>query len=183
MAKFGAILEIIRREIADGKYDADHRLPTESQLVARFNVSRPTVARALLELQKEGIVERRAGSGTYLKGDARRNSGMLGLIVPALGKTEIFDPICTEIAQQAQADRYTVLWNGTWPEDPSERAKLAEELCHRYIREKVSGVFFAPVELLPTGENINQRISDALDEAGIPVVLLDRDMYKFPRRS
>lgn len=183
MSKYNAILEAIRKEIDDGKYDSDQRLPTEAQLVARFKVSRPTVARALRELQTAGIVERRAGSGTYLKSGVARDAGLLGLIVPALGRTEIFDPICAEIARQAQIARYALLWSGSWPDAPAARAQQAEELCHRYIREQVCGVFFAPVELLPEDESINQRIVAALDEAGVPVVLLDRDLYKFPRRS
>lgn len=183
MAKFGVILEAIRKEIADGKYDSHRRLPTEAQLVERFGVSRPTVARALRELQNEGVVERRAGSGTYLKSGAVRDAGLLGLIVPALGNTEIFDPICAEIARQAHLMHYALLWSGSWPDDAVARAQQAEDLCHRYIRERVSGVFFAPVEMLPQDESVNQRIVQALDEAGIPVVLLDRDMYKFPRRS
>lgn len=183
VSKFEAILEAIRKEIADGKYDSGQRLPTEAQLVARFGVSRPTVARALRELQNDGVVERRAGSGTYLKVGAARDAGLLGLIVPSLGNTEIFDPICAEIARQAHLTHYALLWSGSWPDDPVARARQAEDLCHRYIREKVSGVFFAPVELLPQDESVNQRIATALDEAGIPVVLLDRDMYKFPRRS
>lgn len=183
MAKYGAILEVIRKEIADGRYDSDQRLPTEAQLVARFGVSRPTVARALRELQDEGIVERRAGSGTYLKSGAARDAGLLGLIVPSLGNTEIFDPICAEIARQAHLAHYALLWSGSWPDTAEARAQQAEELCHRYIRERVSGVFFAPVELLPQDELVNERIVTALDEAGVPVVLLDRDMYKFPRRS
>lgn len=183
MAKFDVILEALRKEIADGVYDSDRRLPTEAQLVARFGVSRPTVARAMRELQNDGVVERRAGSGTYLKSGAARDAGLLALIVPALGNTEIFDPICAEIARQAHVMHYALLWSGSWPDDPEARALQAEDLCHRYIREHVSGVFYAPVELLPQDETVNQRIVRALDDAGIPVVLLDRDMYKFPRRS
>jgi DNA-binding GntR family transcriptional regulator len=51
-------------EIATGKHDPAGRLPSEAQLVKRFGVSRPTVARALRDLQSEGLIERRAGSGT-----------------------------------------------------------------------------------------------------------------------
>ncbi len=183
MPKYNGILEAIRKEISDGKYDIDRRLPTEAQLVTRFGVSRPTVARALRELQDEGVVERRAGSGTFLKSGAVRDAGLLGLIVPALGNTEIFDPICSEIARQAHLNRYALLWSGSWPENPAARAQQAEELCHRYIREQIDGAFFAPVELLPEDESVNERIVKALDKANIPVVLIDRDMYKFPRRS
>ena len=50
----------LRDEIAAGRYRGERRLPTEAELVARFGVSRPTVGRALRELQIEGLIERRA---------------------------------------------------------------------------------------------------------------------------
>ena len=183
MSKFRIILQALRKEIAEGKYAAQRRLPTESQLVARFEVSRPTVTRALDEMEAEGIVERRAGSGTYLKRGAPLDAGRLGMIVPALGNTEIFDPICAEIVREASEEQYTVLSNGSWPDNPADRARLAEDLCRQYIQKQVSGVFFAPVELIPEDEALNLRVVAALDEAGIPLVLLDRDTHRFPHRS
>src|SRR5262245_2685701 len=63
-------LEISRHlltEIAAGKYGASGRLPSEAHLSKQFKVSRPTVARALLDLTTEGIIERRAGSGSYVR--------------------------------------------------------------------------------------------------------------------
>ena len=51
-------------EIAAGKYGVSGRLPGEDQLVRKFGVSRTTIGRALRDLQTEGIIERRAGSGT-----------------------------------------------------------------------------------------------------------------------
>jgi len=183
MAKFRPIAEAIRKEIEDGRYAPKERLPTESQLVARFKVSRPTVARALRVLEDEGLLDRRVGSGTYLKKAPQTGAGKLGLIVPALGKTEIFDPICAELFRHTHDNRFTLLSSGSRRDEPDARAQQAEELCHRFIREQVSGVFFAPIELIPEDEAINHRITEALDAAGIPIVLLDRDTCKFPRRS
>ena len=45
-------------EILAGKHDSARRLPSEAQLVKRFGVSRPTVARALLDLKIKGILDR-----------------------------------------------------------------------------------------------------------------------------
>src|ERR687885_2585054 len=53
-------------EIAAGKYGPSGRLPSEAQLVKRFQVSRPTIARALRDLQDQGLIERRVGSGSYV---------------------------------------------------------------------------------------------------------------------
>jgi GntR family transcriptional regulator of arabinose operon len=47
----------------------------------------------------------------------------------------------------------------------------------------VSGVFFAPLELTEDKDLINQSVISALEAAAIPIVLLDRDVVAFPKRS
>src|SRR5437899_8328474 len=72
-------------EIAAGKYAPSGRLPSEAQLVERFRVSRPTVGRALRDLQDQGLIERRVGSGSFVRrpdpgasaGVGRRQLGLL----------------------------------------------------------------------------------------------------------
>ena len=56
----------IRREIAIGGWRPGVRIPSERELVARFGCARMTVHLALRELQDEGLVVRRLGSGTYV---------------------------------------------------------------------------------------------------------------------
>ena len=48
---------------------------------------------------------------------------------------------------------------------------------------RVSGVFFAPIEATALKNEINLAIVSTLKEAGIPVVLLDRDIVDYPDRS
>ena len=81
-SKHGEITRELRNEIASGKYGTDGRLPSEAQLVKRFGVSRPTTAQALRTLEHEGLLERRAGSGTFvtrehLSRTGRRQMGMI----------------------------------------------------------------------------------------------------------
>lgn len=47
----------------------------------------------------------------------------------------------------------------------------------------MNGVFFAPFEHTTDNEAANRRITERLSHAGIPVVLRDRDICPFPRRS
>lgn len=64
---YARILDTLRQRIAEGAYRVGESLPTEAELVLEFNVSRQTVRSALQNLVAEGIVERTAGRGTFLK--------------------------------------------------------------------------------------------------------------------
>ena len=178
----------LETEIAAGRYGSGSRLPSEVQLVKQFSVSRPTVARALRDLEAKGLIERRAGSGTYVRAnDQQRTTAtrILGLLVPGLSSTEIFQIICGEIASLARVNEYGLLWGGSSNPrlDTDASLKHAEEICKQFIERKIGGVFFAPAELQPGQEKANTQLAESLREAGIPVVLLDRDLMDFPQRS
>ncbi len=174
-------------DIAGGKYGPAGRLPSEAQLVKKFGVSRPTVARALRDLQTEGLIERRAGSGTYVRRQTPNSpaSRQLGLLIPGLGAVEIFGLICGELASLARAGEYTLLWgDSAHPrQDHDMSQEHAVKLCEQFIERRVAGVFFAPFDLTDGKEQANRRIAERFGKAGIPVVLLDRDLLPFPHRS
>lgn len=56
----------IRARIAAGGWQPGVRLPSERELVQEFGCARMTVHRALRELEDEGLIERRQGSGSYV---------------------------------------------------------------------------------------------------------------------
>lgn len=188
-AKHHEISRWLRAQIAAGRYAAGSRLPSEAQLVKQFGVSRPTAARALLDLEREGLIDRRAGSGTYVGSNAPATTAVqtrqMGFLIPGLVHTEIFELICGELASLARVHEYSVLWGGSTQPHRDTDASLehAEELCSYFIERRVSGVFFAPYELLPENESANRHLAESLRQAGIPVVLLDRDLQSFPSRS
>src|SRR6185369_15153535 len=65
--KHEAIRQGLVTAITSGKYQPGQRLPSEAELVKSYSASRPTVIRALRELQRSGLIDRRAGSGSYVK--------------------------------------------------------------------------------------------------------------------
>jgi DNA-binding LacI/PurR family transcriptional regulator len=185
--RFAEIARRLREEVLAGRYGAEGRMPSENQLVKRFGVSRPTVARALKALSDEGLLERRAGSGTFARqsGKVGAPSKLLALLVPGLGNTEIFQLICGELASLARMHDYGLVWGGSdQPRlDPDLGLQQAEQLCRQFIERRVAGVFFAPHELVKEKEAANREMAVMLREAGIPVILLDRDLTAFPARS
>jgi GntR family transcriptional regulator, arabinose operon transcriptional repressor len=181
--KHAVICDEIRRAITSGRYQEGQRLPTEAELVKQYDTSRPTVARALRDLQYEGLIARRAGSGTFVRRAGSDQGHVFGLVIPGLGETEIFEPICREMARTTQEAHHALLWASTNMSAYSDMAEQAWQSAQQCIARRVAGVFFAPLELTPNGETTNERIVQALDAARVPIVLLDRDLYRHPRRS
>jgi len=61
------IREFLRGSVSTGRLRPGERLPTERSLAEHFAVSRASVRHALTVLEGEGWIQRRAGSGTYLR--------------------------------------------------------------------------------------------------------------------
>jgi hypothetical protein len=60
---------------------------------------------AFQELVQKGIVIRRPGSGTFVRldiADQPSTSRLFGLLIPDLGETEIYEPICQGARQWGQ---------------------------------------------------------------------------------
>ncbi|MFC4608959.1 GntR family transcriptional regulator [Streptomyces maoxianensis] len=58
----------IRQGIEDGEFPPGGPLPSEAQLIERYEVSRPTVRNAIAALRSEGLIEVRHGKGSFVKG-------------------------------------------------------------------------------------------------------------------
>ena len=108
--KYRQIVESLRANIKSGQYRNGARLPSEAELVRRFGVSRMTVVKAMQQLQQEGLLVRRTGSGTYLAESGATQNLVFGLIIPELGDTEIFEPICKGMAQSPDIQGHSLSW-------------------------------------------------------------------------
>ncbi|MBN1904097.1 MAG: GntR family transcriptional regulator [Deltaproteobacteria bacterium] len=182
--KHRQVFESVLSDIESGKLIEGDRLPSEAELVRQFGASRPTVARALHDLKNMGLLTRKVGSGTYVhRAQKQVESWRFGLLIPGLGSTEIFEPICGQIARLAQKNHHTLLWGDFGEKQGNPDPVLIEQVCESYIRQSVAGVFFAPLELTEDKDRINRSVIASMKSAGIPIVLLDRDIVPFPQRS
>lgn len=189
MRKHREIYEALAAEIASGVYSATSRLPSEAQLVRRFGVSRPTAARALQDLQREGLVERRVGAGSFLSKSGKVGTASsvrhLGVLVPNREESEFFDVLFGELASIARTNGYSLVLGG------NQRLKAhqwvmsdsADEVCRQFIDQGIAGVFFSPFEFSGDMEEASKRTAERLHAEGICVILLDRDIVSYPRRS
>lgn len=65
--------------IEGGRWQPGDRLPSEAELARQFDVSRPTLRKALTVLASEGLVEAVQGSGWYVRADRRMNFPLDGI--------------------------------------------------------------------------------------------------------
>jgi GntR family transcriptional regulator of arabinose operon len=180
--KYQQVYDALAHEIRVGRFKGGDRLPSEAALGTQYRASRITVGRAVKDLQLAGMVERRAGSGTFVKSETASGALSFGLLIPDLGETDIFEPICQGMMGAPLARRHALVWGSLTSSDRTKEDR-AWDLCRQYIERRVSGVFFAPLELLPEKDEVNQRIAHALDRARIPVILLDRTVVPYPDRG
>jgi GntR family transcriptional regulator len=66
------LAELLSRDIASGSFEPGSRLPSEPELSRRHRIGRPTVRQATELLVQRGLIERRRGSGTFVRLAPRR---------------------------------------------------------------------------------------------------------------
>jgi len=181
-AKHRRVFDYLHAAIQSGALKPDDRLPSEAELGKLFDASRITVAKAVLDLQRMGLVTRRPGAGTHVLAQNKATGRTFGLLIPELGLTEIFEPICHGMMRSPFARPDALLW-GNASTSVRESAKEAEQMVNSFIAQQVAGVFFAPLELTGEKDAANRRIARAFERAQIPMVLLDRCYMPYPERS
>lgn len=171
--------------IASAGYNVGDRIPTELSLSTKYNVSRPTIHKAVKRLQEEGYLESKAGSGTRITLKPRRNDSSLvfGLLFPFRWNMEgLFNPLSQEIAALSTSLDFQIVWGGKFPKRFTSSQDL-DRMADFYINQKVSGVFLAPIELTADCMKSTNQIVQRLTDANIPIVLIDADFQPFPSHS
>lgn len=201
------IKEILRDRILDGTYRAHEQMPSESDLMQAFGVSRITVRQALGDLQKEGIIFKIHGKGTYVsKPKAFQNIGQLQgfgeamsrlgyetfsrvvgvkelpagpAVGPRLGTAEN-EPI-TELRRVRYLNRAPISLDVTYvPKSIGERL-AKEDLAHRdvfLILENDYGIALGEAQLQIEAMLADEYLARQLQvEEGAPVLRIERLTY------
>ncbi|MGP3922290.1 GntR family transcriptional regulator [Streptomyces sp. 8N616] len=69
-ALYQQVAAAIRDAITAGEFPPGSPLPSETQLIDRYKVSRPTVRNAIAALRTEGLIEVRHGKGSFVRAAA-----------------------------------------------------------------------------------------------------------------
>ena len=178
------IYDKLKQEIKNGAYPPGTLMPTETALSEKYGVSRPTIARAYNRLQEEGLITKKKGLGTMINAETgNREKPTFGLLLPGAGESEIFSIINDRLLTLSEEGHFNCIWDGATASNANIRRELIGNCCDSYITRKVDGVFFSPLERVRDAVRTNLEICNNLDDAGIPVVLIDRDICEIPVRS
>ncbi len=163
------IYHALKADIASGHYPPGAQLPTETELMHRFGVSRVTVRHALALLQREGLVVRIPAKGTFVRhtdqpAPAPKLIALLALDV----QLDFFGKLVRGAEQEAAAHGYKLLVRSTDNDADKERQCLLELQSH------VAGFIIAPA----TGNQNHMHYGQLLVK-GVPFVFVDRYLPEF----
>ena len=69
--KYEIVVNILEKEMLEGKYNNTKKLPTEEELIKRLEVSKNTIRKAIDVLVRKGYIYRVQGSGIFLRDFSR----------------------------------------------------------------------------------------------------------------
>ena len=174
---YGAVADALLGDIRSGKYAPDAAFPSLTAIMRRFGVTRVTAARAVDELRRRGVVLTEPGSGSRVRNRS------IGLVLPGLAYSEVFQPVLAELSALCRRNGYSLLFGGAFAGTPEERAREARDLAVSLVDQRVSGVIFQPVTRYDGAAEANRAIAATFAEAKTPVVLIDYDISLPPERS
>lgn len=176
--KYKIIVDEIVSKIELGTYTADDKIPSENVLAKQFDVSVPTVRRALLDLVHMNKVVRIKGKGTFVKGSmgsmmAKKNgeqSQSVGFLLPPHHYDASLLKMLRGVQRPLHEAGYSLNVLCSYDSIHSE-----VELIQRCFYDNTAGLI-----LFSNAPDLHRDTLRRLEEKGIPVVLLDRGYADFP---
>lgn len=166
--KYERIQEHLKQQIKEGQLEPGTALPSEQQLAHLFKSARSTVRQAMGMLEREGLVNRVQGKGTFVHQQARQrlSTGLdiLALVIPEVlsGFYPSLQHSFEEFASHSQNQMMVCCTRNNLDKQGNVILQL--------IDNQVGGVAIVPASTPPTpAYQIRQ-----LQKAGIPVVLCHR---------
>ncbi len=162
------VINHLKKVISEGRYGEEEKLPSESELMKQFDVSRITVTRALTELELKGIIYRVKGRGSFVSKQSPRQRKIISLLLPH--KADFFSggqQYIHSIGDACRERGYLLSVNYSEHSSRKEKHILEELLTHR-----VDGVILYPIN------NKNIKMISRMMLNRYPLVLLDRPLVE-----
>lgn len=153
--KYVIVKNQIKQWIEEGNYEPHEKLPTESELMKKFEVSRHTIRRAISELENEEFVYTIQGGGMYIANTPEERNQMprepsktIAVLTTHISEY-IFPNIISGIEKELAANDYTLLLSSTQNNRELEKKNLAN-----LLRNNLAGIIIEPTQSALASENI-----------------------------
>lgn len=171
-----AIAETLRNEITLGSFKVNQKLPTENELMRRFQTTRYSIRKALIELQNEHLIYKVQGSGMYIqdwnkKWQANPKSKIIGLICTHISDY-IFPKIISQIDAVIEPAGYSLLLANTHNYPNKERFNLI-----KMLDSQIAGLVIEPSE--SAKPCLNSDIYNRIAKSKIPLLFINAEYAEF----
>ncbi|MEI5527918.1 GntR family transcriptional regulator [Streptomyces brasiliscabiei] len=155
------VADDLRRRVRAGEWAVGERLPSRAQLAEEYGVGRNVTQRAMERLIIEGILEGRAGSGTYVRAPRER----LRMIRSRYREHRGGSPFRADMKEQGR--------RGTWESHSQARIPARERVAERLAVDPGAPCVVTRYEFLADGQSV--QLSESWEPMaitdGTPVVL------------
>lgn len=168
--KYEIVKENIISWAIDGKYKPHQKIPTESEMMDLFKVSRHTIRKAISDLSSDHYLYRIQGSGIYMS-DFKQNESYLkknknvGVLTTYISNY-IFPDIIRGIENTLYDKSYSLLLSSTKNNIMFENRNLNNLLAH-----KIDGLIMEPTK--SAYQNPNMGYLNNLVEQNIPFIMIN----------
>lgn len=143
------------------------KLPTEHQLMEKYDVSRTTIRKTLEVLKNKGLIDKSQGSGTFYTGRpnpvvGEQKGKTLGL-VNYFFMDYIYTEILRGIEEEASLAGYSVIIANSYRSDEKQCENI-----ENLLKQHVDGLILEPTHSLQI--NHEHPIHKVLEKSGVPVV-------------
>ncbi|MEV5787443.1 GntR family transcriptional regulator [Streptomyces sp. NPDC051639] len=141
------IADDLRRRVRAGEWAPGQRLPSRAQLAAEYEVGRNVTQRAMERLIIEGVLEGRAGSGTYVRAPRER----LRMVRSRHREARGGSPFRADMLEQGR--------RGSWDSHSQARVPAPEDIAHRLAINPGDPCVRTNYEFLADGQPVQLSIS------------------------
>jgi GntR family transcriptional regulator, arabinose operon transcriptional repressor len=156
------------QQIATGQLKPGERIPSEHYLVRKLGIARTTIRQAMAALERDGLIRRVQGKGTFVEADVRRRlrrgQDIFALVVPETLGGFYSSLLHGFEAAAGEVQHQTILCHTD--NDLGRQADIVLQL----LDKEVGGVAIVPASEPPTPVHQVRQ----LQKRGIPVVFCHR---------
>ncbi|WP_125604966.1 GntR family transcriptional regulator [Lapidilactobacillus bayanensis] len=168
--KYQIVIDAVEKWINIGKYQANDKLPTESELMNMFNVSRHTVRKSLSDLETKGVVYRIQGGGTFVAEEKRGTNAFTDNQIIAVLTTHIndyiFPSIISGIESELSRKSISLTLSSTQNNEDVERKELL-----KLLNGGINGLIVEPTKSAFNLKNFD--LYDELIKSGLPIITIN----------